>query len=144
MFKGYTSIVLTILVGSASILTAGAAFGGSSTGRTTFGSSYSAPREYAPVYIQAPVPSYPSYYADPNGSRLRVRLPENARLWIEDEPTLQNGRDRLFESPPLTPGKDYAFHLKAEWTENGKQIVRTRTVPIHAGDFVNIDMTQGK
>jgi uncharacterized protein (TIGR03000 family) len=50
----------------------------------------------------------------------------------------------LFESPALEPGKDYAFHLKVQWTENGKIVTHTRKVSVHAGDFVNVDLTNGK
>jgi uncharacterized protein (TIGR03000 family) len=104
---------------------------------------------FVPVYVVQPAPearTYESFYynAELNTALMRVRLPENAELWISDSTTRQRGADRLFESPSLTPGREYVYHLKARWTENGKPVVRTHDVTIHAGDRVNVDLTQGK
>jgi uncharacterized protein (TIGR03000 family) len=83
----------------------------------------------------------PSSNQDMNTARIRVRLPENARVWFEDRETRQRGGDRVFESPALTPGSEYVYQLKAQWTEDGQAVTRTRTITIHAGDQVNIDFS---
>lgn len=70
---------------------------------------------------------------------LRISVPENARLWIFDQETQLSGEERMFISPPMAPGKDYYYTIKAQWTENGQKVKREKRVTVHAGDFINID-----
>jgi uncharacterized protein (TIGR03000 family) len=142
-----TSLVASLC--AAVLVATNPVFAGGSSGRTTFGSAsaYYRSTQFVPVYVPVPAAagSYESTFFDlGNAARLHVRLPANADLWIEDGETRQRGVDRLFESPELTPGRDYAFHLKAEWTENGQKVTRTKKVPIHAGDVVHIDFLNAK
>ena len=80
-----------------------------------------------------------------NGTALlRVHLPADAKLFFgKTEATVQNGSMRLFRSPSLDPGSDYQYDLRARWTEHGRTVERTRAVPIHANDVVNVDFTHG-
>jgi uncharacterized protein (TIGR03000 family) len=73
---------------------------------------------------------------------LVVRLPAGAKLEIEDTPTKSTGEVRTYRSPPLAPGKNYTYSLKATWKEGDKDMVRERTVPVHAGEVVNVDLRQ--
>jgi uncharacterized protein (TIGR03000 family) len=50
---------------------------------------------------------------------------------------------RLFESPALTPGRDFNYEIKAQWRgADGKAVTRTRTVDVRANAHVNVDFTQ--
>jgi len=82
---------------------------------------------------------------DNNATSIHVRLmvPPDAQVWFEDQQTQQRGMDRLFVSPPMTPGKDYVYHIKAQWMENGQQVNKTKDVTVHAGDWVNVDLLAG-
>jgi hypothetical protein len=43
----------------------------------------------------------------------------------------------------LEPGKTYAYKVKIVRTNaNGKKVEQTRTVQVHAGDYVNLDLRQ--
>jgi uncharacterized protein (TIGR03000 family) len=96
---------------------------------------------------------YPGYFAGQSGmsgyytpemygqsagmanNRVLVRLfvPDaNARVWFEGAPTQQGGFDRLYISPPIDPGKNYAYTIKAAWMENGKEVTREQKLPVHA------------
>jgi uncharacterized protein (TIGR03000 family) len=96
-----------------------------------------------------PSPAYydwsPAYYPaeeaiGANTATIRVRVPSDARIWIEGEATSQGGNDRTFVSPSLAPGSQYVYHIRAQWNENGKAVERNREVTVHAGDRVNLNM----
>lgn len=77
----------------------------------------------------------------PNAAAVDVKVPPRARLWFQGQQTQQQGSDRFFESPPLEPGKTYAYKVKAEWTNaDGKKIERTQTVQVRAGSHVAVDL----
>jgi uncharacterized protein (TIGR03000 family) len=75
---------------------------------------------------------------------LKVHLPDaNVKLTIQDVVTKQGGMERVFQSPPLDPGKDYTYKLVAKWEPNNyTKITRTRTVKVQAGQTVDVDMRQ--
>ena len=75
---------------------------------------------------------------------LKVHLPADAKLYFgTTESTGPSGSMRLFRSPSLDPGSNYQYYLRARWTENGNTVERTRNVPVHANDVVNVDFTHG-
>jgi uncharacterized protein (TIGR03000 family) len=67
-------------------------------------------------------------------------LPDpNAQVWFEGTATSQRGSMRQFESPQLTPGRDYIYGIRAEWNQNGKTVSQTREVRLQAGDQLTVD-----
>jgi uncharacterized protein (TIGR03000 family) len=76
---------------------------------------------------------------DPNAAFMNVRVPSNAQVWFDGENTQQRGDLRRFVSPPLDPGKTFTYEIKASWTENGRQVERTRKVHVRSGQRVNVD-----
>ena len=79
---------------------------------------------------------------DDEKATLRVYLPAaDARLEIQGKVTTRTGTTRLFESPMLPHGKAYLYDVKATWTENGKPVVRERTVKVMAGQTTEVDMS---
>jgi len=100
----------------------------------------------APGYYGAmpdlPDYTYGSLAVTPAPAALVVRLPADARLTIQGSPTISTESVRTFMSPPLDPGKEFEYTLKAQVTRNGKTIERTRTVTVRAGqrDEVTIDL----
>lgn len=118
-----------------------------------YGSPYSGTQYYYPSYSSPTVAysypaaaSYQSFYpqanaeTEQNAARLRLRVPENARVWFDDTETQQRGLDRDFVSPPLTPGKTYVYQIKAQWQENGQDVTRQQQVTVRAGDTLNLDL----
>jgi uncharacterized protein (TIGR03000 family) len=150
-------VVVLLASGALVVLTETVANAGGRTGQqvqfrpSSSDSSVPSSPVYAPSYSQPALSTYQSYFQGPasatsavNAAQLRIRLPKNAQLWIEDQDTSPRGADRAFVSPPLPAGRDFVYHLKTQWTENGQQVTRTREVPIHAGDVVNIDFLGGR
>jgi uncharacterized protein (TIGR03000 family) len=110
--------------------------------------------DYAPSY--ASTYSYPTAAQTPalttapqtlpqvneNAIYIRVQVPADAEVWFEGQKTTQTGPVRFFESPSLTPGRKYVYHIKARWTENGKVVEREREFPVYAGDKFSTDFTK--
>jgi uncharacterized protein (TIGR03000 family) len=47
--------------------------------------------------------------------RLRVVVPTaDAAVWVQGEPTTATGTERVFESPPLSPGVSYTYTVTAK------------------------------
>ncbi len=88
------------------------------------------------VYSDAASPDY--YYgstgqAPDNEARVRVVVPEDAKVWFNDRMTQQSGTVRTFESPALTPGRDFSYDVKAQWRDkDGKDVTQTRHVYVRA------------
>lgn len=70
---------------------------------------------------------------------INVRVPPDAEVWFDDQKTSQTGPIRSFITPALNPDQDFVYHIRARWTENGRQVDKTRRIDVHAGDrlFVN-------
>jgi uncharacterized protein (TIGR03000 family) len=70
----------------------------------------------------------------PAPATIVVRLPADAKLTIDGSPTTSTDAVRTFISPPLQPGKEYQYTLKAEVMRDGKAVERTRDVTVRAGE----------
>jgi uncharacterized protein (TIGR03000 family) len=77
---------------------------------------------------------------DSNVALIMAHLPEDASIWFQDGPTQQTGTLRHFWTPPLTPGKEYAYTTRVQWHEGGKWVSQIHTFPIRAGDVHCIDI----
>jgi uncharacterized protein (TIGR03000 family) len=98
----------------------------------------------APTYGTMPPAnySYGAYSRPDNTARLHVIVPADAKVWFGSAATQLTGAVRRFESPQLAPGKDYTYDLKATWSENGKEVTRTRHVDVRANANLTVDFTQ--
>ncbi|HET6572391.1 MAG TPA: TIGR03000 domain-containing protein [Fimbriiglobus sp.] len=94
------------------------------------------PATAGPTPVPAPTPTGAAPV------HLTVRVPDGARVWVADAPSNQTGPAQTFVSPPVEPGMDYTYVVRAAWTENGQPVSRMRRVTVHAGDRVTVDMTQ--
>ena len=71
-----------------------------------------------------------------------MRLPENAELWVDGVKTNQSGMTRAFVTTDLQPGQQYAYELRATWSDQGRQVTETRRVSFRAGEKVDVDFGQ--
>jgi uncharacterized protein (TIGR03000 family) len=112
-----------------------------------------------PLYYAAPLsgaygPGQGSqyFYPSPSGEggmdrqgdravTVNVSVPADAEIWFDGTKTVQTGPARRFVSPPVTPGPDYTYEVKARWRENGIAVTQTRRVIVHAGDVINLWFT---
>src|SRR5262249_11715845 len=75
---------------------------------------------------------------------LRVKLPDDkTELLVDGKPTKQEGKTRVFVTPPLEPGKTFTYTLTARWEgKGGAETVRTRRVSVQAGKVIDVDLTK--
>jgi uncharacterized protein (TIGR03000 family) len=67
-------------------------------------------------------------------ARILVRLPADATLTVDGAPTTSRDAVRTLVSPPLQPGKQYQYTLRAEIMRDGKKVERSRDVTVRAGE----------
>jgi uncharacterized protein (TIGR03000 family) len=65
-------------------------------------------------------------------------VPANAEVWFEGAKTTSTGSVREYQSPPLSPGR-YTYHIRARWTENGRDITQTKNVTVSSGAHVTVE-----
>jgi len=75
---------------------------------------------------------------------LRVILPAGAKLLIDAYEARQTGTERVFETPPLEPGKTFEYTLVATWAPEvgAREIKRMAVAQVRAGKETVIDMNQ--
>jgi len=109
---------------------------------------YSSPSYYYPTAPMTAQPSYSYYYtpadtANDTSATVRVRVPSNAQIWFDDQPTLQTGERRTFNSPPLESGQKYHYTVRAKWEDDkGKMQEQTKRVDVSAGKTADVDFTR--
>jgi uncharacterized protein (TIGR03000 family) len=129
----------------------------------TYSPSYFSGGTYPGAYPYAATASYPYYYGAPayapvwssanysygalvrprdNKAHIRVAVPADAEVWFGNAATQQSGAVRQFESPPLQPGREYTYEVKAQWKENGTEVTRTRHVDVTANGDTSVDFNR--
>jgi uncharacterized protein (TIGR03000 family) len=73
--------------------------------------------------------------------RITIRVPAGAKVWFDGEPTAQTGTTRAFVSPPLEPGRDYHYEVRAQWPDGAGTVERTRRLSFRAGDTIALDFS---
>jgi uncharacterized protein (TIGR03000 family) len=69
---------------------------------------------------------------------VNLRVPSDAKIWIDGSETKQTGASRSFESPPVAAGREYAYEFRVQWNGDGKEVTQTRQITVHAGDVINL------
>lgn len=72
-------------------------------------------------------------------ARITVQLPKDAKLYVNDEWCPLQSASRSFDTPPLDPGREYRYTLKAEVMRDGRARVEKKTVAFRAGQPVTVD-----
>ena len=72
--------------------------------------------------------------------RVNLRVPSDAKIWFEGSHTNQTGTMRSFESPPVAVGPEYAYQIRIQWKQDGKDMTQTRQIKVHGGDVINLTL----
>ena len=72
--------------------------------------------------------------------RVNLRVPSDAKIWFDGSQTNQTGTTRSFESPPVAVGPEYAYQIRIQWKQDGKDVTQTRQIDVHAGDVINLTL----
>ena len=66
---------------------------------------------------------------------LRLKVPEEAKVYVNGQLTQTPGAVRSFESENLVAGRVYKYKVKAVIERDGKQLVRSKLVSLRAGSL---------
>jgi uncharacterized protein (TIGR03000 family) len=89
--------------------------------------------------VMSPGTTYQSGYFSPANesgmapATIIVRLPADARLTLDGEPTRSTGDTRTFETPPLEPGKTFHYRLEATLDRKGEKERTSQNIEVRAG-----------
>lgn len=76
-------------------------------------------------------------------ANVEVLLPDpEALVWFNDRKTSSTGDVRSFTTPPLDPGRQYYYDVRAAWRENGRLVTTSRQAVVRAGADVVVDFTR--
>ncbi len=70
-------------------------------------------------------------------AKLVVELPENAKLYVDDQLMKVSSPSKTFNTPALQPGQTYYYILRAEVVRDGKTLQETQRILVQAGQTVN-------
>ncbi len=68
-----------------------------------------------------------------------VQVPADARLYFDGVEMKKVGSVRTFNTPPLEPGLNYGYDVKATVDRNGTTLTATQHVNVQAGKTVSVD-----
>lgn len=76
---------------------------------------------------------------------IKVKVPEGATIWFENQKMNQSGALRVFQSPGLEMKKTYYYKVKVSWPTGAgtltKDFVSEQEVAVKAGETTSIDFT---
>jgi uncharacterized protein (TIGR03000 family) len=76
---------------------------------------------------------------------IKVKVPENATIWFENQKMSQSGTVRMFQSPGLEVKKTYYYKIKVTWPTGASTVAKDfsseQEVAVKAGETTSIDFT---
>jgi len=75
-------------------------------------------------------------------AQLVVRLPADAKLFVDDQPTSSRSTQRTFVTPNLDPGYVYSYTVRAEIVRDGQKHIETKKVNVSAGGVSQLSFTE--
>jgi uncharacterized protein (TIGR03000 family) len=75
---------------------------------------------------------------------LHIRVPENAKVVINNHVTTSTGPERRYISRGLTPGLTYRFEVRAEVLQEGVAVSRSKTLLLKADESGDVDFDFGQ
>ena len=70
---------------------------------------------------------------------MSVKVPADAKVFVNDRPTTSTGSDREYVSRDLQPGARYNYTVRAEFVRDGKPVVENQTIQLAAGQNAAVD-----
>jgi uncharacterized protein (TIGR03000 family) len=70
-----------------------------------------------------------------------VKVPTDAKVFVNGRQTTSTGMDREFISRDLEAGARYNYEVRAEFARDGKPVTETKTVQLTAGQSAGVDFT---
>jgi uncharacterized protein (TIGR03000 family) len=70
----------------------------------------------------------------PDRAKVVVRLPADAKLYVNGQPTEQTSSERSFWTPALSADLDSRYTMKIEYNRDGNLVADSRVVKVRAGE----------
>ncbi len=86
----------------------------------------------------------PSVAQEQTTSTSEIKLPSEAKLYIQGVLMKRTGEVRQYVTPELTVGKKYEYDFKIEYSAGAETVTRKVTVSFKGGDVVRVDFTGPK
>jgi uncharacterized protein (TIGR03000 family) len=96
------------------------------------------PPEAEPLKIK-PTEVKPKLTAAPANASLLIRVPADAKVYIDGNLMRSKSTERLFTSPEIEPGTPYFYMLRVEREKDGKTVQEVRRVTVMAGETSRLD-----
>lgn len=71
---------------------------------------------------------------------IKVKLPADAKLFVDSSATKQTSNVRKFRTPALKAGKKYSYTLTAEIVRDGQKVTTTKEVSVSRGHESEINL----
>ncbi len=72
-------------------------------------------------------------------ARITVRLPQDARLYVDGVACPLTSSTRSFNTPTLEPGREFYYTLRAEVVRDGQARTQSQRVVVSAGRQVTVE-----
>ncbi len=141
----------------ASTVTTPVIYGSSTLSQPYTETNFVQPTTNYPTIYSAPTPvqgdrSFPAVERDYEGPRpenvepaqnnsatlIRVRVPAEARVYVNDKRTTSTGELREFVARKLVPGKVYTFPVKAVIEKDGREVERQEIISVRGGEEASV------
>jgi len=103
---------------------------------------YSSSYGYYPDYSYYPDYGYDEGYvaAPVESARINVRVPPDATVLVNGVRMRQTGPVRQYVTPPLEPGYQYSYEIRASWMTPAGAMNNSRTVWVNPGDNITVNL----
>src|SRR5262245_15386393 len=78
----------------------------------------------------------------PAPAHVVVTVPADARVTFDGHLTRKTGTQRSFSTPPLPPGRRFAYDVRAEVNRGGRVVGRNVQVVVRAGQTSRVDLAR--
>jgi uncharacterized protein (TIGR03000 family) len=76
-----------------------------------------------------------------NTAYLTVNVPDDAKVYLQDQLMTLGGTQRRFVTPQLPAGSDHVYTLRVEVVRDGQTITKTTQAPVAVGQEVEVTVT---
>jgi uncharacterized protein (TIGR03000 family) len=73
---------------------------------------------------------------------IKVSLPADAKVFVNDAPTTSTGAERSYVSHGLRDGLTYSYAIRVQYDKDGKPVTEDKTVQLTAGKSVSLTFGQ--
>lgn len=85
---------------------------------------------------------HPTYGPMRNSALLTVKVPAEAKVFVNDRLTTSTGIDREYISRDLQPGAGYSYTVRAEYERDGKPVSEEKSIRLTAGQTAALSFTE--